>query len=457
MTPAARIAAAIELLDGIFAEPRPADGVVSAFFRKRRYIGAKDRSDIAERVYAALRQHARLGWWLDRAGHPADDARPRIIAQLMLADGLAPAALEALFGIARYGPPPLDEAEARLANALAGHTLEHPHMPPPVLLECPDWAFGPLEAACGARTAAELQALLGPAALDLRVNELRGRREQVLAAFRREGIEAAPTPLSPIGIRIQGRPALAAHSLFRSGVVEIQDEGSQIAALLVDARPGHQVADVCAGAGGKSLALAARMQGKGRIVACDVAEGRLIRTRERLRRAGVDNIEPRLLTSERDPWIKRQRRKFDRVLVDAPCSGTGAWRRNPDARWRPVDLTALTALQTAILDSACRLVKPGGRLVYVTCSLLADENERQVAAFLEAHQDFAPVPVPALWPAAVGGTCPEPTDALRLTPARHGTDGFFIAVMERAMIERAVAEPEAVAESNLADAPQDVT
>ncbi len=430
MRPEARVQAGIELLGEVLASERPADAVVSAYFRTRRYIGSKDRAEIAERIYATLRHHARLGWWLARA-EAGDGARERMIAELLLAEGLGKGKLETLFGGGQYAPASLDQAERRLAGALASHTLDHPEMPAAVRGECPDWAAEPLARTFGDRLDRELAALLEAAPLDLRVNEAKAERPAVLEALVAGGIEAEATPISPLGIRVRGRPPLAGTALFKEGAIEVQDEGSQVVALLVDARPGMQVADFCAGAGGKALALGGRMAGKGRVVASDVSEGRLKRARERLRRAGLDNVEPKLLVSERDRWVKRQKGKFDRVLVDAPCTGVGAWRRNPDARWRPMDLAALTAQQAAILASAARLTKPGGRLVYATCSLLPDENQDQVARFLGEHPDFAPLPIERVWAETLGGSCPASGDSLLLTPARNGTDGFFVAVMER--------------------------
>ncbi|NBC32025.1 MAG: methyltransferase domain-containing protein [Alphaproteobacteria bacterium] len=434
MTPAARLAATIEALDAIDATPRPADGTLAAFFRQRRYMGAKDRSAVAERVYAILRHRARLAWALARAGgaEAEPDGRLLVLGDTVLREGTGLKDLGRLFDGGQYAPAALTDDERALARALAGQALDDPAMPEPVRTECPDWAAAPLHAAFGDRFGDELLALLQPAPLDLRVQEGRQSREAVIARLARDGIEAAPTPLSPLGIRVTGRPPLAGHPLFRSGVIEVQDEGSQLVALLADARPGQQVADFCAGAGGKALAMAARMQGKGRVVACEIAEGRLIRAKERIKRAGVDNIEPRRLEHERDKWVRRQKGKFDRVLIDAPCSGCGAWRRNPDARWRPTDLPALADLQARILASAARLTKPGGRLVYATCSLLPEENRQQIDHFLSETDAFAVVPVADVWPAAVG-TPPPAGDGpfLQLTPARHHTDGFFVAVLER--------------------------
>lgn len=451
MTPAARIAATIELFDQITDTDRPADSVIAPFFRKRRFIGSKDRNDIAERIYRLLRHHARLGWWLETLGH-ADGPRARVLVELALGEGLTAADLAARFDGSQYGPEPLSEQECALvaglgsppldhpvtveeqaiADALEYQPVDHPHMPVRVLCECPDWAADDFAAFGPDDFHWELGALLRPAPFDLRVNEHKAERDSVAASLRKDGLEVAPTPLSPVGLRVTGRPPLVGHRLYRDGVIEVQDEGSQLVALLVDAQPGQQVADFCAGAGGKALAIAARMRGKGRVVACDVNAGRLARAKERLHRSGLHNIETKLLRSERDPWISRQKGKFDRVLVDAPCSGSGAWRRHPDSRWRPVDLPELAALQGRILDGAARLVKPGGLLVYATCSLLRTENEQRIAAFLADHADFETVPICSLWDRAVGGECPTSQQSLLLTPARNGTDGFFVAAVGRA-------------------------
>ena len=426
VTPAARISAVIDLLGQVLDADRPADAVAAPFFRTRRFIGAKDRAAIAERLYAVLRHHARLGWWLDRAGWPTDPRRGRVAAFLRLVEGLTLDALPRLFSGAGYAPPRLDDAELAALGRLPADGPNHPDMPAAVRLECPDWAYADL-----AEREADLQALLRPAPVDLRVNDWLSGRDAVLARLRAEGIAVEPTPYSPFGLRLADRLPLAGHPLVRGGVVEVQDEGSQIVALMTDARPGMQVVDFCAGAGGKALMLAARMGGKGRVVVCDVSAARLDRARARIRRARLDNIEPRLLSDENDRWVARQKGKFDRVLVDAPCSGSGAWRRNPDARWHAVDLDALTALQDRILRSAARLVKPGGWLVYATCSLLNAENERRIDTFLSNVVGFRPVPAED----QPGGLlshdlrCSGPW--LHLSPAHTFTDGFFIARLER--------------------------
>jgi 16S rRNA (cytosine967-C5)-methyltransferase len=339
--------------------------------------------------------------------------------------------LNKLFSGGQYAPPPLAPNEARALRTLEGHTLEHPQMPEPVRLEVPDWIYPSLQARFGEALEAELAALAESAPLDLRVNLLKATVEDALASLAAEGVTATRTRLSPWGLRVPGRRPVSAGRTFREGLVEIQDEGSQLVAALVGAAPGMRVADLCAGAGGKTLALAMAMQNRGHIVACDVSAARLDGAVRRLRRAGVHNVERHLLEVG-DRWVKRRAEGFDRVLADAPCTGTGTWRRNPDARLRVSarDLAELLPKQAAILAQAARLVRAGGRLVYATCSLLTEENEAQVQAFLASHPDFALVPLERAW--ELPTPLPGPGLFLSLTPKRHGTDGFFAAVLERA-------------------------
>ncbi|GIL41580.1 RsmB/NOP family class I SAM-dependent RNA methyltransferase [Roseiterribacter gracilis] len=432
MTPGARLQTTIELLDLVGAEPRPADATVSQFFRNRRFIGAKDRADIAQAVYRALRRRARLGWWLGRYEHPAT-ARAVAIADQIAGEGRDADAVAGLFNGGKFAPMPLDDGERKLVRQLAGHTLDHPDMPDAVRVEVPAWAEPSLRATLGSRFAVEAAALIPAASIDLRVNALKTTREAASKQLIADGIQVSPTPLSPFGLRVVGRPSIMAHPLYRDGAIEIQDEGSQLVALLVGAQPGHQVVDLCAGAGGKTLAMAASMENKGRVIATDVLDGRLQRAKLRFRRAGAHNIETRAITGETDPWIKRHKQRFDRVLVDAPCTGTGTWRRNPDMRWRQLGpgLETLVPLQARLLDSAARLVKPGGRLAYATCSMLIDENAAQIEGFLARNPGFRVVPLSELWPATVGGTPPRNEPYLSLTPAQDDTDGFFTAVVER--------------------------
>ena len=440
MTPGARIAAAIDILAAAESAERPADDIAADYFRRRRYIGAKDRAAVSGHVYAVLRHRAVLDWRIARASKDeiAGAARSRMIAALLLIDKAMPDDLTANFDGDRFRPAPLTPAEGRLARALAGRTLTHPLMPRAVANDFPDWLLPHLDAVYGRRLEDEMAALNMAAPLDLRVNSLKADREGARRALAAEHVVAEPTPWSPLGLRLKHRAPLAGLAAFKEGLVEVQDEGSQVAALLADARPGMRVVDFCAGAGGKTLALAAQMKNRGKLVACDVADWRLERAGRRLRRAGIDNVERRVLAGERDSWVKRHAGTFDRVLVDAPCLGIGSWRRNPDGKWRatPTDLAELVPRQRDILASAARLVRPGGRLIYVTCSLLREENEMQAEGFLAASPDFALYPIARAWAeilakAGSGGPSPGGSDYLRLTPARHGTDGFFVAQFER--------------------------
>jgi 16S rRNA (cytosine967-C5)-methyltransferase len=448
LTPGARIAAAIDILTATEAGEKPADELAADYFRRRRYIGAKDRAQIAGHIYAVLRHRGVIDWWIARAsaGAVALDARRRLIAALLLAPTLpSPASgggsgsgwslddLAAGFDGGRFRPAPLSAAEQRLAQALCGRTLTHPEMPRAVAAGIPDWLEPHLAAVYGRRLDDEMAAFGLPAPTDLRVNRLKTDRDGALRALAAGGVAAETTPWSPLGLRLKERTPLAGQAAFKDGLVEIQDEGSQLAALLVAARPGMRVVDFCAGAGGKTLTLAAEMDNRGKLVACDTAGWRLERAARRLRRAGVGNVERRVLAGARDPWVRRHAQTFDRVLVDAPCLGIGSWRRNPDAKWRaaPEDLAELVLRQRDILASAARLVRPGGRLVYVTCSLLHEENEAQAEAFLAASPGFSLYPAARAWDETLGGGSPAGEDYLRLTPARHGTDGFFVAIFER--------------------------
>ncbi len=423
MTPAARLAGSIELLSEIGGAPRrPADAVANAFFRDRRFIGSGDRRAVSDRVWRVLRAQRRLTWWLGR-GRMAPTAR-MLVASSLLTEGWTLDGVGQSFSGGQFGPDTLDQVEKSALRNIEGHSDDHPDMPDAVRLEIPDWILPKLAARFAAALTAEMAAMNAPATLDLRVNLLKGTRELAQAALAAEGLDCAPTPLSPWGLRIAERRSVTTGPAFQTGLVEIQDEGSQLVAALVDARPEMRVADWCAGAGGKTLALAMTMENRGHIVACDVSVPRLDGAVRRLRRAGVHNVE-RHLIAPGDKWAKRRAGSFDRVLVDAPCTGTGTWRRNPDARQRLTerDLLELVDKQAMILDAAAGLVRIGGRLVYATCSLLPEENEAQVSAFLTRHPDFAVRPLAdGPWPAG---------EFLSLTPLQHGTDGFFAAVLER--------------------------
>lgn len=432
MTPEARLATVVDLMEEILRQDRPADAVAGAYLKSRRYIGAKDRRAISDRLWGIFRRRARLDWQIaDCRQDPSP--RRRLLADLVLTEGMTAETLAPLCTGGARGLEPLSPTDRALLKQLAGRDIFHHAMPASVRGEYPDWIEPRLTGVFGDALAAEMGALRDEAPVDLRVNTLKGDRDTARERLAAAGLAARPTSLSPIGLRLPARVALTAQEAFREGLVEVQDEGSQLLALLVDARPGHTVVDFCAGAGGKTLALAAAMENKGRLIACDVNERRAEQATLRLRRAGVHNVTRRLLESEQDKWVKRHADSCDRVLIDAPCSGTGTWRRNPDAKWRlsAEGLENLIGLQGRILASAARLVRPGGRLVYATCSLLAEENERQVEAFLETHPGFKAIPLAEVWAATVGGTCPVDGPWLRLSPLRHQTDGFFGAVLER--------------------------
>nr|WP_298796248.1 RsmB/NOP family class I SAM-dependent RNA methyltransferase [uncultured Acetobacter sp.] len=427
MTPSARLGASIDLLTAMEAAPRkPADAVANSFFRERRYIGGGDRRAVSGMVWEIMRAWRRLGWWLTKCG---TTITPRSLAAADLAlKGWPAREIAALFSDGRFAPGALGYDEQDAVAALAGEKLDHPDMPRAIRLELPDWLLPCLEETFGETLEAELAALSEPATLDLRVNILHTNRRDAQNALGREGLHAILTPLSPWGLRLNGRQPVTSTTCFKDGRIEIQDEGSQLVAAIVGATPDMRILDYCAGAGGKTLAMAMMMENKGHIAACDVSEVRLDGAVRRFRRAGVHNVERHLLKAG-DKWAKRRAKSFDRVLVDAPCSGTGTWRRNPDARLRTTeqDLSELLVKQAEILDRASSLVKPGGRMVYATCSVLRAENASQIDAFLARHADFQLVPSDstALPESLQGATM------FSLTPYKNGTDGFFAAVLER--------------------------
>jgi 16S rRNA (cytosine967-C5)-methyltransferase len=432
MTPGARLQATVVLLDAVLSSNAPADRIVTQYFRQCRYMGSTDRRVISESVYQILRRYEELTWYLQGIpSHKQDWARLLALAYTHKIQGMLPDQIQALCQGAPFAPAPLSPVERMLLKEMG--SLEPGAMPLPVRLNIPAWTLPHLEATFGDETEAAVSALNQPASLDLRVNTLKTTRDRVLKQLGAEGFEAIPTPWSPVGIRLEERRPLSGHELWKKGEIEVQDEGSQLLALLVDARPGMAVIDYCAGAGGKTLAMAATMENRGRIVATDLVEWRLGRSRERLRRAGTHNVEFRSLSDEATvKWLKRQAARFDRVLVDAPCSGSGTWRRNPDLkrRFSEKDLSELIAKQQLILGRAAPLVKPGGRLVYATCSLFKGENDNQITEFLNTHPNFHLIPVKEIWLSIFTTPFPGKEDTLQLTPHIHQVDGFFMAVME---------------------------
>lgn len=393
----------------------PADAVVSRYFREHPQLGHADRGFVAETVFAVLRRGRSLE--ARCAGQLSD--RRLLLAALAVTRGWTQRELA----------PVLKASEEEwLAAAKA---MSDADFPPAVRCDLPDWLYNALETQFGAEEVIKLaDGLNKPAPLDLRVNTVKTTRDAVLAQFASEGVAATAGPLSPTAIRLRGKPALAKHPLFLSGAFEVQDEGSQLLGYLLDPKRGEMVVDFCAGAGGKTLLLGALMKNTGRLYAYDVSDKRLARLKPRLARSGLSNVHPARIEHERDTKIKRLSGKVDRVLVDAPCSGLGTLRRNPDLKWRQneTSVAELTVKQAAILDSAAKMVRPGGRVVYATCSLLAAENDAIIEAFLATHPDFTLTPASAVL--AKQGI--EMTgDMLRLLPHQHNTDGFFAAVLDR--------------------------
>jgi 16S rRNA (cytosine967-C5)-methyltransferase len=414
MTPAARAQAAIDILDGLEQSGLPADRFIREFFRARRYAGSKDRAAIAERVYDVFRHRSEYRWRMR-----GDTNRAEVIASLLRGNE-DPAALFT----GGYGPAPLTDAER---EAIANRPTEEP--PAHIRGEYPNFLEAELTRRFGEELPDAMRALTERATVDLRVNTIKAKRTEVLPILRGEGFEAEQTPFAPHGIRVGGKSAtLQQNRLFTEGAFEFQDEAAQIAATLCNAQPGQHILDLAAGAGGKSLALAAAMQNEGKLVACDVRKGALDQLRDRATRAGASIIAPRLVNELRNET-------FDIVLLDTPCSGTGTWRRQPEQRWRltPERLDELNATQDQLLDQAAKHTKPRGRLVYATCSILPRENEDRIGAFLSRHSNFGIIPADFAWRES-NTTAPPPGLAhfFIASPHKPGTDGFFAAILERA-------------------------
>jgi 16S rRNA (cytosine967-C5)-methyltransferase len=419
MKPGALLDLSTELLRQVLRFDQPADAVVSTFFRHHKLLGPRERHTLAETTYTVLRQRLLLQH-LAQSGSGALERR------------LAMLGWQGSDTFLRGAIGPHEQQWLAQVQAIDRSTL-----PDKLRHNLPDWLAAALrEQLDPAAFEALASALELPAPLDLRVNTLKGKREEALAALAAAGIAAEPTPHSPWGLRVPGKPALNKLDAFTQGLVEVQDEGSQLLALLTDAKRGEMVVDFCAGAGGKTLALGASMRNTGRLYAFDISGHRLAALKPRLARSGLSNVYPVQIAHERDDRIKRLAGKVDRVLVDAPCSGLGTLRRNPDLKWRqsPQAVQELQAKQQAILASAARLLKSGGRLVYATCSLLPDENEFVAAAFTDAQRGaFEPVPAAAALEAAHVAAPNDLVvgDHLRLWPHKHRTDGFFAAVWQR--------------------------
>jgi 16S rRNA (cytosine967-C5)-methyltransferase len=431
MTPAARLSAAIELIDTIDAERVPAAKALKEWGTAHRYAGSGDRAAISGLIWDVLRRRSSSAFLMD-----ADTSRARVLGMLKLERGLDVDAISALCDGSRFAPEPLTEAER---SALTSRSLQG--APPHIAGDYPEWLDPHLAAVFGEDRVAEATAMASRAPLDLRVNTLKAKREKVQASLKHLG--ATLTPWSPIGLRIAlgadaRNPGISAEEDFIKGAIEVQDEGSQLAALFTAAKAGEQVIDLCAGAGGKTLALAALMGGKGRLIATDRDKRQLAPIFERLSRAGVHNAEVRPPKGDADP-LADIRSSADLVLIDAPCTGTGTWRRNPDAKWRmrPGALEIRLEGQAEVLDRAAGMVKPGGRIAYVTCSVLPAENGEQVRAFIARHPEFSVQPLnetaSVLWDKAeeFEKAALKLPEGWLMTPRRTGTDGFFVSVLKK--------------------------
>ena len=408
----AALAAAIERVARL---DKPADNALGAFFREHPEMGARDRAWVADGAFAYLRRKSSLETL-------AQTADPRLLAYAVV--------VRQFNHSVREIEPAINASDARWLAGFKGRL--HDALAPAVEADVPDWLWHRLGETFDDKTRAALtRAWQTAAPLDLRVNPLKTTRDEALAALTAEGLPVARTPYAPYGLRIDGRPSLSQHAWLADGRLEVQDEGSQLVGVLVAPRRHDMVVDFCAGAGGKTLLLGAMMRSQGRLYAFDVVAKRLQRLTPRLARSGLSNVHPQVIAHERDVKVKRLAGKIDRVLVDAPCTGFGTLRRNPDLKWRqsPQDLLELTARQARILEAAATRVKPGGRLVYPTSSVHPQENDAIVDAFVRAHpafveRDAAPLLAQAGVPLDTGAR-------LRLLPHLHGCDGFFAAVLER--------------------------
>lgn len=427
MQPAAQIQASIELLEKLTENRRPADRVLAHYFKQRRYIGAKDKKAIAEQFYAVVRTKMSLEYLLKQVSL---DASPRLLVAANLV--LEGTDLSQFFDGGRHHPSRFGETQLASLGNLNSSLLEQ--APGHVRLNVPEWIESRLQIALGDHYEEEMLAQNQQANTDIRVNTLKVALSDLQAELDSHQLDYNECDISPIGLRFVQRLALFNLKAFKQGHFEVQDEGSQLLALATGAKAGDRVVDFCAGAGGKSLALAAMMQNKGSIYACDVHSKRLEELQRRAKRAGAHNVRTHVLSSENDKWVKQHKLTADIVLIDAPCTGTGTWRRNPDSRWNllPESLENLCRLQQSILQSAARLVKPGGKLFYATCSLLNEENETQIEQFLLNNPHFSLSNLARL------DYLTEHAEKLELKPhsmrtftAKTGTDGFYLCALER--------------------------
>lgn len=431
MTPSARLAAAAELLSLIAASASPAENEIGTFFRARRYAGSKDRRWITEFVYRCLRRDGEIAWALAQLSLD-HSARRQALMALALFEEIDPTESAENYLEGPHSLEALTEAEARAFQKLAG--LDLSAMPVHVRGNFPEWIADELDRQYGAEAGSIMESYQQRGPVTLRANLLKTTRDEAHTLFEEADIAVSNTDISPDGLILETRQNLSRHPILEKGLVEIQDEAAQIASRLALARPGMTVVDYCAGAGGKSLALAAMMDNSGRIYAFDINPRRMRDIAGRCRRAGIDILEAAVLEEAEDEpaRFKELEGTADRVFVDAPCSGSGTWRRQPDQKWKftPEKLSDLCRLQADILDKAAWFVAPGGRLIYATCSILEAENQNQVRRFLGSQPAFRSLSVSELW--AEAGLAGETNgEFFAVTPADFGSDGFFAAVLER--------------------------
>lgn len=392
------------------AKGRPADTVISDYFRHNRYIGSKDKKAILTRFYRILRNWFKYRWWMDKY-----NIQPSTFYLTLFDAAFNKEDHEELFKEGEYSFPELDKQQIKLFQKLSKENLIHKDMPEQIVLECPDEYWDLYNGSFSKEEVKnELEAMQNQAPFDLRANPLKITRDELL----KEVPDSEPTPHSPFGLRLQKRINITELNAFRNGGIEVQDEGSQLISIIVDAKAGESIVDFCAGAGGKTLLMAGMMQNKGRIVACDIFEGKLKRAKQRFKRADIQNTSTKLLDSSADKWIKRNQAIFDKVLVDSPCSGSGTWRRNPDMKLKPIDMEKINQTQSDILKKASSLVKKGGYLYYATCSMFKQENENIVAKFLETDPTFTLEKI-------------NGEEFFKSSPYKTNTDGFFVAKLQK--------------------------
>lgn len=421
------------MLSNILDFNSPADAKLSEFFRNNRDLGTKERAFVAESVYGVLRRLRFLTAVTANDENDSDDARKLILAWMLRIQGMSIQKME----------PMLNEQQLEWAKSIKAKSTEN--LPLAVQADVRDWLWDKLVAQYGEKEALTIaRSMHESASLDLRVNTIKATRDEVMAQFAAEPAtgegNVSNTPYSPIGLRMPQRLNIGRHALFTDGKIEVQDEGSQLLTYLVAPKRGMMIADLCAGAGGKTLAVGAQMRNTGRLYAFDVSEKRLNNLGQRLKRSGLSNLHAQVIANENDLKLKRLNGKFDRVLVDAPCTGLGTLRRNPDLKWRqtPEDLAELTVKQANILERAAKLTKAGGRLIYSTCSLLQEENEQIAEQFLAKHPEFKLLNAAEILSSQQ--IVLDTGDYLKLLPHLHHTDGFFAAVFEKVEPAKPVSE-----------------